>query len=99
MPRWCRGPSEDRRGHVSWQPPGDTDGVTQSAAGGLALLVVLGVASVWVLTDARSRAERGRPVVMTFSGVSVDRPEVWAALCLVVVVVFLPLYLTARSAD
>ena len=63
------------------------------------MLVVLGVASVWVLTDARSRAERGRPVVMTFSGVSVDRPEVWAALCLVVVVVFLPLYLTARSAD
>ncbi|WP_323095373.1 hypothetical protein [Intrasporangium sp. YIM S08009] len=73
--------------------------MTHSAAGGLALVLIVAVASVWVLTDARSRAERGRPVTMTVLGLTVDRPEVWAALCLVVVLVFLPLYLTARSVD
>ncbi len=62
-------------------------------------MLIVAVASVWVLTDARSRAERGRPVTMTVLGLTVDRPEVWAALCLVVVLVFLPLYLTARSVD
>jgi hypothetical protein len=36
---------------------------------------------------------------MAAFGLSVERPEVWAALCLVVVVVFLPLYLVARAAD
>ncbi len=63
------------------------------------LVLVVALVSIWVLTDARSRTERGRPVVMTVQGLTVDRPEVWAALCLVVVVVFLPLYLTARRAD
>jgi hypothetical protein len=73
--------------------------VSHSAAGGLALVLIVAVASVWVLTDARSRAERGRPVTVTVLGLTVDRPEVWAALCLVVIVVFLPLYLAARNAD
>ncbi len=62
-------------------------------------MLIVAVAGVWVLRDARSRVKRGRPVTMTVLGVTVDRPEVWAALCLVVVVVFLPLYLAARSAD
>ena len=62
------------------------------------MLVVAG-ASLWVLSDARSRTERGRPVVMTVGSVTVDRPEVWAALCLVLAVVFVPLYLAARRAD
>ena len=66
-----------------------------------ALLVVmaLGATSLWVLEDARSRVQLDRPVVARFGDLTIDRPEVWAALCLLVVVLFLPLYLVARSAD
>ena len=64
----------------------------------LAVLVV-GMTSLWVLADAQSRLKAGRPVSVTIGGRTVDRPEVWAALCLLVVVLFLPLYLVARSAD
>lgn len=70
-----------------------------SVVTGLLAAVVVAGASLWVLQDARSRAERGRPVVATLGGVTLDRPEVWAVLCLLVVVLFLPLYLVARSAD
>ena len=67
--------------------------------GGLLAAVVVATASLWVLQDARSRARLGRPVVATFGGLTVDRPEVWAALCLLVVVLFLPLYLVSRRAE
>jgi hypothetical protein len=59
---------------------------------------VVAATSLWVLGDARSRAEAHRPVVARFGDVTIDKPEVWAVLCLVVVVLFLPLYLAARSA-
>ena len=62
------------------------------------MVLLVGAASIWVLMDARSREARGRPVVMTVVGVTVDRPEVWAALCLVAVVIFMPAYLVARRA-
>jgi hypothetical protein len=52
-----------------------------------------------VLSDARSRVKLDRPVVARFGDLTVDRPEVWAALCLLVLVLFLPLYLVARSAE
>ncbi|GAA2495016.1 hypothetical protein [Terrabacter carboxydivorans] len=66
-----------------------------------ALVVVLGVValSLWVLDDARTRLAQRRPVVVTLGRLTVDRPEVWAALCLLVVVLFLPLYLVARGVD
>ncbi len=65
----------------------------------LVLLAAVGVASAWVLGDARARAARGRPVVATVAGLVLERPETWAALCLVGSVFFLPLYLVARAAD
>jgi hypothetical protein len=65
----------------------------------IVMVLALGAVSLWVLQDARSRVERDRPVVATVGGFTVDRPEVWAALCLLVVVLFVPLYLVARSAD
>ena len=52
-----------------------------------------------VLEDAQSQMERNRPVVATMGELTIDRPQVWAALCLLAVVLFLPLYLVARSAN
>jgi hypothetical protein len=65
----------------------------------LVVVLCVGALSLWVLQDARSRQARGRPVVATLAGFTVEKPEVWAALCLLVVVFFLPVYLVARSAD
>lgn len=53
----------------------------------------------WVLQDARSREKEHRPVVAIVLGLTVDRPNVWAALCLVVFAVAFPLYLLARRAS
>lgn len=66
--------------------------------GGLVVVLAVAALSVWVLQDARSLMTQGRPVVVTIAGATIERPEVWAALCLVVVVFFLPLYLVARGA-
>lgn len=66
---------------------------------GLVLAAAVAAAAAWVLADAREREGRGRPVVATVANLTVERPEAWAALCLVVVVLGLPLYLTARRAS
>ena len=79
--------------------PGDTEQVDPAAATPFLLLILVGVTSLWVLSDARSRVEAGRPVSATLGSLTVDRPEAWAVLCLFVVVLFLPLYLVARRGD
>lgn len=73
--------------------------MAQAGVGALLVVVCLGGLSLWVLEDARSRLEQDRPVVVSFGGLTVDRPEVWAALCLLASVLFVPLYLVARGAD
>jgi hypothetical protein len=63
------------------------------------MVLVVAAVSLWVLVDARSRVAQQRPVTATLAGLTVERPEVWAVLCLVAVVLFLPLYLVARNVD
>ena len=60
------------------------------------LVVAVAVVSAWVLLDARTRLEEGRPVVAVLLGVSIERPETWAVLCLFGSVLFIPMYLVAR---
>jgi hypothetical protein len=63
------------------------------------LVCLVAVVAYAVLVEARERSRRGRPVVAVVLGFTIDRPEVWAALCLVLSVLFVPLYLVARRAD
>lgn len=65
----------------------------------IVVMLMVGVLSFWVLEDARARTERHRPVVATIAGVTIVRPEAWATLCLLAVVLFLPMYLVARRSD
>lgn len=65
----------------------------------LAPLLLLATCGAWVLVDARSREAGGRPVVATVGPVSIERPEVWATLSVLVCVLAVPLYLVARGAD
>ena len=53
--------------------------------------------ALWVLRDARSRANRGHPVAVYVKTMSLETPEAWAIACLLMFIVVLPLYLTARS--
>jgi hypothetical protein len=58
-------------------------------------LVVVGAAA-WVLVDARRWARAGTPVVFRIGSLTIERPETWAALCLLLLVFALPIYAIAR---
>ncbi len=65
----------------------------------LLVIVLLLACSAWVLQDARAREASRRPVTATVAGVTIDRAEIWAVLCLLLCVLFIPMYLVARAAD
>jgi hypothetical protein len=62
----------------------------------IVVLVILGT-DLWVYTDARTRAERGDPVVCSIGSIRLDSPQVWAVVCLVLWVFCLPLYVASRN--
>jgi hypothetical protein len=59
---------------------------------GLGIWVVL-----WVYGDAKRHAEVGNPVVARVGNLTVDTPAAWAAGCLVLSIIFIPLYITRRA--
>ncbi len=61
------------------------------------VVVVVALASYWVLLDARKRLHQGRPVVAVLLGLTIDQPETWAVLCLFSSVLFIPMYMVSRS--
>jgi hypothetical protein len=66
----------------------------------LAPLVIAGVVvclDLWVLADARRWARQGTPVVFRIGSVTVGTPEAWAAACLLLFVIFVPIYVVARN--
>lgn len=60
----------------------------------LLLLVIICATDAWVYTDARARAERGRPVSFSLGSFVINTPGAWLLACLILWVVFFPLYLT-----
>jgi hypothetical protein len=62
----------------------------------IGLVVVAAV--VWVFQDARSHERDHRPVAVTVAGVTIEQPQIWAALCLLLFAIVFPLYLAARRA-
>ncbi len=68
----------------------------------LAPLVVVGLvvgADLWVLSDARRCARQGTPVVLRFGSLTIGTPEAWAVACLLLFVIFLPIYVVARRSS
>ena len=63
----------------------------------LVLLAVLLLTVGWVYQDATSHAEAGEPVLFWSGSLRVETPAAWAAFCLLLWVVFFPLYLRARQ--
>ncbi|MFU8870988.1 hypothetical protein [Micromonospora sp. SL4-19] len=62
----------------------------------LVLLVVLAL-DVWVYTDARQRLRQGDPVSVSLGSFRMRTPEAWFLGCLILWVVFFPLYLSASG--
>ncbi|MET8051514.1 hypothetical protein ABZU75_28325 [Streptosporangium sp. NPDC005286] len=62
----------------------------------LVLLLVLGI-DAWVYADAKERLNQGNPAAFSFGSLRVETPEAWFLGCLILWVVFFPLYLTATG--
>ena len=61
-------------------------------------IVLVGVAvDLWVYSDAKTRAASGNTVVFRAGDFVLDSPESWAIGCLILWVVFFPLYLASRT--
>ncbi|REH32662.1 hypothetical protein BCF44_121211 [Kutzneria buriramensis] len=52
---------------------------------------------LWVYVDAKARADQGDPVVVTIGAWRIDNPVTWFLCCLVLWILFLPLYLRSRQ--
>lgn len=63
----------------------------------LLLLLAVLATDVWVYLDATAQGERGAPVVVSLGTFRVDTPTAWFVCCLVLWIVFFPLYLTGRG--
>ncbi len=63
----------------------------------LVVLLFIALLDAWVYSDARSHLERGETVRFQAGNFVVDRPETWTAGCLLLFVVFFPLYIVCRS--
>jgi hypothetical protein len=65
----------------------------------LPILVLLAflATDLWVYADAKAHKERGTPVVFSAGYLNVDTPVAWFLCCLVLWILFFPLYLTRRN--
>jgi hypothetical protein len=64
----------------------------------LVALAVVIIVDLWVYVDARAQEQRGTPVVFSLGAFVVDTPGTWFACCVVLFVIFVPLYLVGRAA-
>ncbi len=63
----------------------------------LIVLAALFAVGLWVYRDASTHEAQGRPVVVTLGPLRIDRPAVWFVACLILSVLFIPIYLSVRT--
>jgi hypothetical protein len=64
----------------------------------LIVLAIVVIVDLWVYVDARAQEQRGSPIVCSLGAFVVDTPGTWLVCCLVLFLVFVPLYLVGRAA-
>ncbi len=72
-------------------------GVPTSALVPILVLLVVLPTDFWVYTDAKAQWERGQPIVLSSGRFQIDTPEAWFVGCLLLWIVFFPLYVIERS--
>ena len=60
------------------------------------VVLFLAGTSLWVYQDATALSERGTPVYFSAGSLELNKPAVWAAVCLCLWVFCMPLYITCR---
>jgi hypothetical protein len=68
-----------------------------TAVGPLAVAVALLAVDIWVLLDAKQRTERGEPVAFRVGPIVIDSPAAWFVGCLLLWILFFPLYVISRT--
>jgi hypothetical protein len=63
----------------------------------LIVVTVLLAVDLWVYSDASAHVKQGRAVTVTLGSLRVETPSAWFAACLILSVVFIPIYLAART--
>ena len=63
----------------------------------LLVLVLLAGVDVWVYRDSSTRAAHDRPVVFQRGAFRIDEPAAWLVGCVLLWVVFFPLYVVSRG--
>jgi hypothetical protein len=72
-------------------------GVSSTALLSILVLLVVLAADAWVYSDARKRLQEGERVTFAAGSFRVATPEAWFFGCLILWVVFFPLYLTVTG--
>jgi hypothetical protein len=63
----------------------------------IVVAVVILASDAWVYWDARAQRDAGYPVQVSIGSFRVETAEAWFLGCLVLWVIFFPLYLTATN--
>lgn len=63
----------------------------------LALVIIVGAIGLWVYLDAKRCADEGAPVAFRIGGFVIATPVAWLLACVVVWIVFFPMYVVSRS--
>jgi hypothetical protein len=63
----------------------------------IVVLIALVSLDLWVYADAKAHLERGTPIVFWTQTFSVETPATWFLACLLLSVIFIPLYISMRS--
>jgi hypothetical protein len=63
----------------------------------LAVFLILFASAVWVYQDAQFQVRRGTPVYLSVGTFRVDTPAAWLFVCVVLWIIFFPLYVLARG--
>jgi hypothetical protein len=72
-------------------------GLSVTALVPILLLLALLSTDVWVYADAKAQSEQGTPIVFSAGSFKVDTPASWFVACLILWILFFPLYITSRN--
>jgi hypothetical protein len=63
----------------------------------IAVLLLALTVDLWVYSDAKKRQQHGRPPSVSIGPLRIETPDAWFLGCLLLWVVFVPLYLTTTG--
>jgi hypothetical protein len=72
-------------------------GLSVTALVPILVLLALLATDFWVYADAKAHSERGTPVVFSVGSLKMDTPASWFFGCLLLWILFFPLYITSRN--